>query len=176
MRKKIKEKLPQGHLGVEKCKARARKTVFWPGINAKMVDMVAHCSACFENQPHQQKEPLMLHESPMEPWYKVGMDPFTYKSKNYLVIVDFFSNYPEVCSLNNTHSSTIISNAKAIFARHGIPQIVISDNGPQFSSTKFKKFAISWEFKHVTSSPKHRKSNGKAESAVKTIKKLFKKA
>ena len=176
MRKKIKEKLHQGHLGVEKCKARGRQTVFWLGINAEIVEMVARCSACLENQPHQQKEPLMLHESPMEPWCKVGMDLFTCKRKNYLVIVDYFSNYPEVCSLNNTHSSTIISNAKAIFARRGRLQIVVSDNGPQFSSTEFKKFATSWKFKHITPSPKHPKSNGMAESAVKTIKKLFKKA
>ena len=51
MRKNIKKKLHQGHLGVEKCVARARQTVFWPGINAEIVEIVARCSACVENQP-----------------------------------------------------------------------------------------------------------------------------
>ncbi len=53
--------------------------------------------------------------------------------------------------------------------------MVVSDNGPQFSSSMFKRFASDWEFQHVTSSPRHPKSNGMAESAVKVVKGLFKK-
>ena len=65
---------------------------------------------------------------------------------------------------------------KAQFSHHGIPDVLVSDNGPQFASREFKEFATQWEFQHVTSSPYHPKSNGKAESAVKVVKGLFKKA
>ena len=65
---------------------------------------------------------------------------------------------------------------KSIFFRFGIPKVVISDNGPQFSSYQFMRFAEEWNFTHDPSSPKHAKSNGMAESAVKTVKGLFKKA
>ena len=59
-----------------------------------------------------------------------------------------------------------ISHLKAIFARHGIPETVISDNGPQYSSAEFSKFAQKWGFSHLTSSPKYPQSNGEAERTV----------
>ena len=137
MRREIKEKLHQGHLGIETCKVRARQVVFWSGINAEISEMVTKCGACIEIQRYQQKEPLISHKVSTDPWYKVGMDLFSYRNKDFLVVVEYYSNYPEVCSLNNTSSSTIISHAKSIFARHSIPQVVISDNGPQFSIVEF---------------------------------------
>ena len=161
-------------MGIEKCKVRARQVVFWPGINAEITEMISRCPACIKYQQAQKKQPLKPHDVPAEPWYKVGMDLATYKNKDYLVIVDYFYNYPEVCPLNNTRSSTIISHVKSIFSRHGIPKIVISDNGPQFSSLEFKQFATKWEFTHTTSIPEYPRSNGMAESTVKIVKKIFK--
>ena len=65
---------------------------------------------------------------------------------------------------------------KSIFAQHGIPEIVISDNGPQFASKEFAEFAAKWEFSHITSSPRYPKANGMAEQTVQTIKKLLEKS
>ena len=62
------------------------------------------------------------------------------------------------------------------FARHGIPDVLITDSGTQFSSSEFAKFAEAWKFEHKTSSPHHPQSNGKAENAVKICKNLLKKA
>ena len=61
------------------------------------------------------------------------------------------------------------------FARHGFPEIVVSDNGPQYSSEAFTKFTHEYQFEHVTSSPYHPQSNGEAERAVQTVKRLLKK-
>ncbi|KAJ8378649.1 hypothetical protein AAFF_G00237730 [Aldrovandia affinis] len=72
-------------------------------------------------------------------------------------------------------AETVIKRCKAQFARHGQPERVITDNGPQFTS-QFTRFASEWEFEHVTSSPRHPKANGKAESAVKIAKNLLRKA
>ena len=83
----------------------------------------------------------------------------------------------EVCHLyHQTKSPDVISHVKAIFGRFGIPRVVISDNGPQLSSTDFKNFAKSWDIEHKTSSPDYPKANGMAESAVKAVKHIFKKA
>ena len=65
---------------------------------------------------------------------------------------------------------------KSIFARHGIPDVVRSDNGPQFASECFRKCAREWGFSHVTSSPHFPQSNGEAERAVRTIKDILKKS
>ena len=89
---------------------------------------------------------------------------------------DSYSDFMEVGELRSTNSSDIIRFLKQQFSRHGIPNVLVTDNGPQFSSSDFTTFSSTWEFKHVTSSPTHAKSNGKAESAVKVVKKMFKKA
>lgn len=105
------------------------------------------------------------------------MDLFSFRNKSYLTVVDYYSNYIEVCLLNHhTESLDVISHVKAIFARFGIPRVVISDNGPQFASSDFKTFAKTWDFEHKTSSPEYPKANGMAESAVKAVKQIFKKA
>ena len=87
MRKEIKEKIHQGHMGIEKCKVRARQVVFWPGINAEITEMISRCPACIKYQQAQKKQPFKPHDVPAEPWYKVGMDLATYKNKDYLVIL-----------------------------------------------------------------------------------------
>ena len=76
----------------------------------------------------------------------------------------------------DTTTQTVIEHTKAHFARYGIPDMVVTDNGPQFRSQEYASFAATWEFTHTTSSPRHRQSNGKAESAVKVAKKLMVKA
>ena len=88
------------------------------------------------------------------PWQKVGTDLFQWKGKTYLLIVDFYSRYIEVALLNRLHAEEVITHAKSIFARHGIPEVVISDNGPQFSAKAFQDFAKEYQFTHRTSSPK----------------------
>ena len=70
----------------------------------------------------------------------------------------------------------MITKCKSQFARHGIPDVFISDNGPQFCSEKFRVFAQTYQFHHKTSSPYHPQSNGKAERTVQTAKNLLKKA
>ena len=94
----------------------------------------------------------------------------------YVITVDYYSNFFEVDCVKDTISSTVIHKRKSAFARRGIPGIVVSDNGPQFASAEFAKFAREWEFTHVTSSPRYPQSNGKVENAVKTCKTLMKKA
>ena len=100
-------------------------------------------------------QPLSLHDVPERPWQKVAMDIFTIKSRNYLVTVDYYSQFFEVDFLEHMRSVNVIHKPKANFARHGIPDIImlISDNGPQLVSQEFKKFCAGGNINHVTSSP-----------------------
>ena len=72
---------------------------------------------------------------------------------NYLVTVDHFSQFCEVDCLPETTSEAVVTKIKSHFARREIPDVVVSDNGPQYSSQHFKSFAKNWGFFHETSSP-----------------------
>ena len=72
-----------------------------------------------------------------------------------------------------TTSAAVIQELKEIFARHSIPEVLVSDSGSQFSSKQFKNFSVTWGIIHVTSSPKFPQSNGEAKRAVQTVKQML---
>lgn len=100
---------------------------------------------------------------------------FTLKGKDYLVTVDYYSNYWELDKLDNTNAATIIRKLKAYFARYGSTSQLVSDNGPEFVADEFQKFVECWDFEHLTTSPYNSKGNGKVEAAIKAAKKLLRK-
>ena len=106
----------------------------------------------------------------------VGADLCEIKKKDYLVIVDAYSSYPEVIPLSSQSSNAVIKEMKANFARHGIPDIVHSDTGPCYSNQEFADFKNKWGFKHITSSPHFPSSNGLVEKAVQTVKNIITKS
>ena len=94
---------------------------------------------------------------------------------DYLIVVDSYSEYIEIKKLTTTKSIAVIRALREMFATNGICETLYSDNGPQFSSQQFKAFSTEWKFKHVTSSLTYPQSNGLAERAVQTAKRLIKK-
>ena len=149
--------------------------MYWPGMSADIENMVAKCSICLKYRNQNQKEPLMPHETPDRPWQKLGTDIFELYSKSYLIIVDYYSKYTELCLLRDKTSQSVITSMKSVFARHGIPDEVIADNMP-FSSKECIQFAQEWGFEINTSSPRYPQSNGMSERTIQTVKNLLKKA
>ena len=170
------EKVHSSHLGIEGCSRRAREVFYWPRMNAELKDFILKCDVCNSYKPEQPREPLMPHEIPSRPWQKVGTDLLQFDGRQYLITVDYYSSFFEVDKLETTDSRSVINKLKMQFSRHGIPEIVISDNGPQYDSADFAKFAKDWHFQHITSSPRNPQSNGKVESAVKVCENIMKKA
>ena len=173
--KHILKCIHEGHLGIEKCKARARTCVYWPNMNNSIEQEVKSCSICNTYSRANQKEPLLSHSVPLRPWDKVGADHFTFAATDYLIVVNYFSKYPEVIKVKSKCAETTVEVMKAIFAKNGIPTTVVADNVP-FNSRCFKEFAKEWQFNLTTSSPHFPQSNGLAERNVQTVKNLFKKA
>lgn len=176
LRKQMLDIVHEGHQGIDRCKRRARQVLYWPNMSRDIEQYVRRCAVCQECSNAPPKEPMIPIKIPSLPWKKIGSDLFEYQRKYFLLIVDYYSNYVEVAELNNITSSSIIRSMKEIFSRHGIPEIVISDNGRQYSSREFKSFASEWGFEHVTSSPNYPQANGKSERAVQTIKALLRKS
>ena len=150
--------------------------MFWPRISAEITDMVLNCSVCLERRNSNPKEPLKPHNTPDYPWQTVATDLFMWEGQDFLITVDYYSKYFEVQKLPSTKASTIIAKLKSIFARHGSPETVISDNAAMYTCELFSDFAREWNFTHVTISAKHSQSNGMVEKSVGICKKIFTKA
>ena len=129
LRKTVMTKLHHGHQGVERSLQRAQHSVWWPGISNRIEQLVGDCPVCAKNA-RPQKEPLLSTLLPPYLWHTVAMDLFELQSVHYLIIVDYFSRYLEIIKLGSTTSLAVIGVMKEAFARHGIPEIVRSDNGP----------------------------------------------
>ena len=110
--------------------------------------VVQNCQVCAKAS-RPTKEPLITTELPKYPWQIVGTDLFELNKENYMLVVDYFSRYPEVIQLKSTTSHNVIAVLKSVFSRHGIPEILNSDNGPQYSSAEFSWFASSFSILRV---------------------------
>lgn len=95
---------------------------------------------------------------------------------DYVVMVDYYSKFLEISHLPNSRSKTVVNHIKPNLARYGTPEIVVSDNGSEFSSYEFQEFAKYYGFKHTTAAPRYPQSNGLAKRAVQTAKNILTKA
>ena len=87
---------------------------------------------------------------------------FELEGEHHILVVDFFSRYPEVIKLKSTNSVAVINVLKAVFSRYGIPEILRTDNGPQYVSQLFAEFTQDYSIHH-TSSSRFPQSNGQAQ-------------
>jgi hypothetical protein len=173
----ILAKIHTPHLGIEKSKLLAKDTVYWPSVNKDIEQLVQSCKQCQAQKPSQQAEPLHPHELPARAWANIAADLFEHDNKQYLLIVDYYSKFPIVRKLPTPAPSTvIIDTLKLLFSEMGIPDKLVSDNGPHFISEKFKDFASTWNFAHITSSPRRAQGNGLVERNVQTAKNILTKA
>ena len=174
MRAEMITRVHEGHLGIEKNKRRARMCIYWPGMNKDIENVVNACDTCCKFRDKIRREPL-IQDIQEHPWHKLGIDIFTLASKDYLIVVDYMSNYPEIAPLSGKDIKCVIKALKPMFARHGIPSEITSDNVP-FTSYDFLNFSSHYGFKYSPISPRDSNANGKAEMGVKIVKKLLKKA
>ena len=175
LRRSILEQLHAAHLGINKTCARANQIVYWPRMTNQIENLVSNCAICNKFKNAQQKETLLPHNVPELPWQKVGVDIYSFSGKDYLIIIDYLSKYPEIGVLNNKGASGLIKLLQEVFSRHGVPQVLIADNVP-CNSAEMRKFAKQWNFTIDTSSPKFPRSNGQAERAIQSIKNILRKS
>ena len=173
LRSEMRKRLHAAHLGYDSMLRRARELLFWPGMAQDIKQTADNCEACQQLKPNNQHETLRQHNESQVPWMKIGTDLFEINGRTYLVSVDYFSSFIEVDYLKSTTTDEVITKLQGQFARYGIPAEVVSDQGPQYTSSQFRDMTQKWGIRHTMSSPGHHQSNGKAEAAVKTVKHLM---
>ena len=134
------EKIHQGHQGFQKCCSRIASSVWWPSVTKTLEEFIKNCTICQQTIP-PNREPLISTPLSNHPWEKLAADLFELKGSTYILLVDYYSRFVEAQKLTSTTTASVIAFLKPMFARYGIPNTLISDNGPQFSSAEMKEFS-----------------------------------
>ena len=95
---------------------------------------------------------------------------FETKNSRYLLIVDYYSRFPVLHKLGSTTSRVLVQEMKAVFAKPGVPNVIVSDGGPQYTSAEFRDFMKHWQIEHRISSSRNPQSNGMVECCIQTMK------
>ena len=144
------------------------------GLSKQVEDLVTQCVTCAKDRP-TPTEPLMPASFPSRPWERIATDLYEIKGRVYIIVVDYYSRWFEIKRLRDETSKSIIKVLKELFATHGIPDLIMSDNGPQYSAGSFRQFAATYGFVHTTSSPRYPQANGEIERTVRTAKSMLRK-
>ncbi|UYV75014.1 hypothetical protein LAZ67_12002096, partial [Cordylochernes scorpioides] len=160
------------HQGMTRTKPLLREKYFWINMDFDIENLIRNCPICVRNQPLINDQPLQIVPLPSKPWMKLGIDIVGPIGHHYvLTVIDYHSSYPEAMIIED--SKTIIQKLMEIFARHGYPHEVVTDNGLQFVSTSMERFFKECGIRHIKASPYYPKSNGKIERFHRFLKKQF---
>ena len=171
LQSRVMSELHSAHPGIVRMKELARSHVWWPGLNKDIEMCVRACESCQGTRNVPTKAPLHPWAWPTNPWERVHIDfAGPVQGKMLLIVTDAHSKWPEVRIMSSTTSAHTISALREMFAHFGLPQQVVSDNGPQFTSEQFAHFMAVNGVKHIQTSPYHPASNGAAERLVQTVK------
>ena len=177
LRRRVLENLHAAHQGTSTMERRARSIVYWPGMSKDIRETREGCAVCNRNAPSQAATPPLHSTPPSTPFEAVFADFFDHGGCHYLVVGDRLSGWVEV--LSSTVGTTLAGSAglirhlRSFFATFGVPEELSSDGGPEFTATNTQEFLRLWSVRHRVSSAGFPQSNGRAEVAVKTAKRLL---
>ena len=174
---KVLDVLHDGHPGISRMKELARSFIWWPGLDDDIQNRVQACTQCQINQKLPTPQPLHPWQWPDHPWSRVHIDyAGPIKNRHLLVVVDSYSKWLDAAIVPSANSANTIQSLRTMFSTHGLPDVIMSDNGAPFVSAEFKEFLAKNGIRHTTTPPYHPKSNGQVERAVQTLKKALKKS
>ena len=178
LRSEILEILHSAHQGVTGMKLRANSSVYWPGLSADITNRRLQCTDCISNAPSQSAEPIVMNvinSPPQYPFDQVVTDYFTLMGYKYLLYADRYSGWITVVKtkLGDGDLKFLKKHLCHLFATYGTPREISDDGGPPFNAHEYKEFLKLWGINLRKSSSYYPQSNGRAELAVKTAKRIL---
>jgi len=175
LRKEVLECLHSAHQGVVGMKARAQSTVYWPGLSNAIATRRAQCKTCNSIAPSQPAEPLQPSPAPSYPFEMTVADYFVLKGITYLVYADRYTGWVTVarCSTHGMDATSLQRELRTLFSMYGAPAELSTDGGQPFASHSTQQFLRTWGVRWRLSSAYYAQSNGRAELAVKTAKRIL---
>lgn len=171
LQKYVLKIIHEGHPGIVAMRALSRFYVWWPNIDKEIEIYVQKCRNCQQNRQHMSELPIYSWNIPEYVWERLHMDfagPF--EGKYWLIVVDALSKWADVKPLHEITTKSLCNALDDIFTQFGLPRIIVSDNGRQFTSENFRTYCERKGIRHITSSPYHPRTNGLAERFVRTFK------
>lgn len=175
LQKRVLEELHSTHFGTTRTKSLARGYCWWPGLDRDIEDMVANCADCQSVRAEPAKMNLHCWETPTAPFQRVHVDfAGPYLDTYFFIYVDAYSKWPEVQICRSITAESTVNMCREIFSKFGIPSVLVSDHGVQFTSEGFQQFLKTNGVVHKMGAPYHPATNGQAERYVQTIKQKLK--
>lgn len=161
----------ESHQGIVRTKQRLRDLYWWPQMDSQVQSCIASCVLCQANDKTAFTRPGPLQPVPLPdgPWKKLGLDivgPFDTAisaCKFAVTLTDYYSKWPELAFSHTATTVDVIRFLTSIFSRHGNPENIVTDNGPQFTSAAFALFLHDRGISHSRTSVYHPAANGAVE-------------
>ncbi|XP_060540149.1 uncharacterized protein K02A2.6 [Pantherophis guttatus] len=171
LQRRTLETLRKGHPGIVRMKALARSYVWWPALDKDIEEWVSRCDPCQEVRPAPPQAETAKWETPSNPWSRIHIDfAGPMQGRHLLIVVDAFSKWLEVVPMASTTTEATIRALRRLFATHGLPDVLVSDNGPQLTSLAMEAFLAGLGIRHALSAPYRPAGNGQAERMVRLTK------
>ena len=135
--------------------------------------MRTQCRQCNEQAPSQSAEPQINTPPPEMPFQQVVADLFSLEGHTFLAYADRFSGWLEVDRLSSSSFRNVRRSLLRWFSTFGVPEELSTDDGPPFNSFEYRKFLQNWDVSRRLSSAYYPQSNGRAEAAVKSAKRIL---
>ena len=169
----------EGHLGLGKCKLQVKDTVYRPGTNEQLEQLILNCKPCLKYPKVKSKQPSNMslgQDIPIHSWTKIVTDIFYFNGVSYLLLVNYTSRFPVVRKLTSMTVQHVAGQMKLVLSEYGWQETIISDNRPCYSANTFTKLLKDYSVNHISSSPHYPQYNGLAEKYIQVVKDLFYKA
>ena len=157
------------HMGRDKMLSNARSLCWWPNLNQDISFILKDCEKCSIKPNKSSLSPWPFSIKPMQRVHIDYCGPFI-ENINALIIIDSYSRYPEIFFTKCTDAQFTKTALRKFFAREGVPQVIVSDNGPQFRSEYLRTWLESIGTQQIFTPPRHPQSNGQAENFVRRFK------
>ncbi|KAA3675726.1 uncharacterized protein DEA37_0006214 [Paragonimus westermani] len=176
LRSALLRQLHVGHPGMTRMKAISRSYMFWPGIDQDIESTVRSCESCALAAKAPPRVNAIPWPEPKGPWTRIHIDFAGPLNGNYyFVVVDAYSKWPEVIPMSLASTSTTVTALGQLFSQFGVPESIVSDNGPQFTSMAFVNFCKAMGTQLIHTPVYHPQSNGQVERFVDTFKRALQK-
>ncbi|UYV84150.1 K02A2.6-like [Cordylochernes scorpioides] len=162
--------LHETHSGMSKMKSVARSHFWWPNLDNEIEFLVNRCRNCQQVQDGPNRVKWQPWIWAVRPWQRIHIDYANKDNINLLIVVDSHSKWIEAFPMREITSAKTIEQLRRLFSSYGLPEEIVSDNGPQFTGSDMKTFLKNNGIKQTLVLVYHPQSNGLAERAVKMIK------